>query len=300
MKFFRRLLYVVTAPFRYGGRFLRNIWRGLKHFGNRIKIFFTEEPEDSPIGETLSKTVSDPSGMLVHLDALRTHILRAILFFFLTTAVAVVYNEQILQFMTKPVGGLKDVIAIDVTEPLSTVMKTSLLVGFGLALPYIVFELYLFIAPGLSPRARISGLLSIPAVLILFVMGMAFAYFVMLPTAVPFLLSIGGVTAQIRLASIVDFVTRVLFWIGISFEFPFVIYILASLGFVNSKMLAQNWRIAVVIIAVIAAVVTPTIDPVNMAIVMGPLIVLYFLSIGLASFAQRGRARSVAKSSLGN
>jgi sec-independent protein translocase protein TatC len=287
-KFFR----LITAPFRFAGRLFRGLFHWFGSLWTSVDNFFSEEPEDSPLPDTLAKTVSDPSGLFFHLNALRKHLLRSVAVFLIATMVAFAFNEYILEFMTRPVGGIEDVIAIDVTEPLATVMKTSLLVGFALALPYIAFELYLFIAPGISPRARVWGLLSIPAVLILFITGMAFAYFIMLPAAIPFLLSIGGVTAQIRLSSIVSFVTRVLFWIGLSFEFPLVIFILASLGIVNARMLAVNWRIAIVIIAVVAALVTPTIDPVNMAIVMGPLILLYFLGIGLASLAQRRRGQA--------
>jgi len=285
-----KLRLAITTPFRFLRRMIRAPFVWISSAYSSFKQFFTEEPDETPLPDSLAKTVSDPTGLFYHLDALRRHLLRAGLFFLATTSLAIAYNQIILEFLTRPVGGLQDVIAIDVTEPLSTVMKTSLLAGFALALPYIAFELYLFIAPGISPRARIWGLLAIPAVLILFVGGMAFAYFVMLPTAVPFLLNIGGVTAQIRLSSIVSFVTRVLFWIGLSFEFPLVIFILAIMGIVNTRMLIQNWRIAIVIIAVLAALVTPTIDPVNMAIVMGPLIVLYFLGIGLAAIAQRKRS----------
>jgi sec-independent protein translocase protein TatC len=287
-----KFIRLITAPFRFIGRLFRGLFDGFKNLGENLHNFFTVEPEDTPLPDTLAKTVSDPTGLFVHLDALRKHLLRAVTAFFITTSIAVAFNEYILEFMTRPVGGIEDVIAIEVTEPLATVMKTSLLVGFALALPYIAFELYLFIAPGLSPPGRIWGLLSIPAVLVLFIVGMAFAYFVMLPAAVPFLLSIGGVTAQIRLSSIVGFVTRVLFWIGLSFEFPLVIFILASLGIVDAHMLAVNWRIAIVAIAILAALVTPTVDPVNMAIVMGPLILLYFLSIGLAYFARKRRERT--------
>jgi sec-independent protein translocase protein TatC len=287
MQLWRKIVAIITAPFRFIARLIRGLGLWFGNLGRRFKNFFTEVPEEVPLADTLNKTVSDPAGLFVHLDAFRKHLLRAMMAFFIATAIAVAFNEKILEFLTRPVGGLKDVIAIDVTEPLSTVMKTSLLVGFALALPYIAFELYLFIAPGISPRARIWGLSSIPAVLILFVGGMAFAYYIMLPTAVPFLLSIGGVTAQIRLSSIVGFVTRVLFWIGLSFEFPLIIFILASLGIVSAAVLAKNWRIAVVVIAVVAAFVTPTVDPVNMAIVMGPLILLYFVSIGLAALARR-------------
>lgn len=287
-----KFLQIITAPFRWTGWLFRKFYQGIKQLIARWRDFFSVEPEDSPLPDTLVKTVENPGSLVSHLVDLRKHLTRAILALLATSGVALYFYEALLDFLTRPVGGLEGVIAIDVTEPISTVMKITLLTGFATALPYIAFEVYLFIAPGIRVRARKWGLLAIPAVLILFIAGMAFAYYIMLPTAVPFLLQIGGVTAQIRLSSIVSFVTRVLFWIGLSFEFPLVIFILALFGLVNARFLAQNWRIAVVIIAVVAAMVTPTVDPFSMGLVMAPLIVLYFLSIGLAALAQRGRSES--------
>jgi sec-independent protein translocase protein TatC len=87
-----------------------------------------------------------------------------------------------------------------------------------------------------------------------------------------------------------------MFWIGIAFQFPLIIYVLARVGLVRSKVLLDQWRIAIVIIAVLSAAITPTIDPVNMALVMGPMIVLYFLGIFLAKVAERGRPREISES----
>ncbi len=84
-------------------------------------------------------------------------------------------------------------------------------------------------------------------------------------------------------------------WIGVFFEFPLVIFVLSSMGVVQPKFLAEQWRIAIVIIAVIAAAVTPTIDPVNMGLVMLPMILLYFISIGLSYIAYAGRKREKAE-----
>jgi sec-independent protein translocase protein TatC len=80
-----------------------------------------------------------------------------------------------------------------------------------------------------------------------------------------------------------------MFWIGVAFEFPLVIYVLSAIGFIKPQVLAQQWRIAVVIIAIVAAAITPTVDPVNMGLVMAPMILLYFLSIGLSFLAYAGR-----------
>jgi sec-independent protein translocase protein TatC len=79
-----------------------------------------------------------------------------------------------------------------------------------------------------------------------------------------------------------------MFWIGVTFEFPMIIFVIARIGWIRAGTLAKYWRFAIILIAVIAALVTPTVDPVNMAIVMGPLIILYFFSIGLAFIAQKG------------
>jgi sec-independent protein translocase protein TatC len=158
-----------------------------------------------------------------------------------------------------------------------------------LAFPYIVFELWLFVAPGISVRSRIKGLLAIPVAIFLFLCGLAFTYYIMLPTALLFLLNFMGLSTEVRPASYFSFVTSILFWIGIAFEFPLLTYFLADFGIVDANMLKSQWRLAIVIIAVLAAAITPTIDPINMGLVMAPMILLYFLSILLAMFAKRNR-----------
>jgi sec-independent protein translocase protein TatC len=141
----------------------------------------------------------------------------------------------------------------------------------------------------LKKGSRLFSLGAIPVALLFFLSGVAFAYFVMLPVAIPYLVNFMGMPTDLRPSNYVRFVTSILFWIGIAFQFPLVIYVLARIGLVSAKFLIEQWRLAIVIIAIIAAMITPTIDPINMAIVMAPLIVLYFLSIGLAFLAQRGR-----------
>jgi sec-independent protein translocase protein TatC len=127
--------------------------------------------------------------------------------------------------------------------------------------------------------------LFIPVATLLFVGGVAFSYYVMLPTALPFLVSILGVQTLPRLSNYIEFVTNLMFWIGVCFEMPLVMFGLAKFHIVTAKGLLKQWRVAVVIIAVIAAVVTPTPDPVNMSILMVPLFVLYILSILFAYIA---------------
>lgn len=275
---------LILAPFRW-----------LRTMINEVKSFLSEEPEDTPLGDSLEKAVNNPQSLLIHLDALRKHLFRAAIALILMTVVAFAFASQIINLLALPVGGIEALVAIDPTEPIGTFMRVALLTAFAITLPYIILELWLFIAPGLSRDSRIFGLYAIPIAVIFFIGGMAFAYFVLLPTAIPFLVNFGGITSQIRPSSYIRFVTSIMFWIGIAFQFPLFIYVLARVGLVRAQVLIENWRLAVVIIAILSAMITPTIDPVNMGLVMGPMIVLYFLGIVLAKFAERSRARDLRK-----
>jgi sec-independent protein translocase protein TatC len=127
---------------------------------------------------------------------------------------------------------------------------------------------------------------------------MAFAYYVMMPAALPFLLNFMGIQAELRPASYYSFLTGVMFWIGIAFEFPLVIYALTAIGLIHPKVLAEQWRLAIILIALLAAAITPTVDPINMSLVMGPMILLYFISIGLSRIAYRSRIRQESVSAI--
>jgi sec-independent protein translocase protein TatC len=179
--------------------------------------------------------------------------------------------------------------AIEVTEAVGVYMRVALLSGIALSLPYIALEFWAFAAPGLKPRERKFGLVGIPLATILFLCGAAFTFFVMLPAALPFLTSFMNIETQLRPQSYFSFVTGLMFWIGVAFEFPLVIYILTAMGFIKPQTLARQWRLAMVIIAIMAAAITPTVDPINMGLVMGPMALLYFLSIGLSFMAYAGR-----------
>ena len=290
-RFFIALWRVLSAPFRFLFWLVKTLARGLYKARVAVWHFFTYEPEDTPLPEAAAKTITSPRDLLPHINALRKHIFRALAVTFLTTAFSFVFAQDILNWLAAPLeGGIGLLQAIEVTEPIGVFMRVSLLSGFVLALPYIILELIIFIAPGLKRRTRVLLVfVIIPFATLLFIAGMAFAYYVMLPVALPFLLNFMGFNTAPRPSSYIRFVTGVMFWIGVSFEFPLVIAVIARLGWIQARTLAQQWRLAVVFIALAAAVITPTVDPVNMAIVMGPMILLYFLSIGLAYLVQGRR-----------
>jgi len=253
----------------------------------RLHDALSAEPESHPLPDVIQEAIKHPDSLAEHFHALRIHLLRATIFWLLATVFSFVFAKQELEFLAAPIGGTSHLQAIDVTEPIGVFMRVALLSGFSISLPYIYFELYLFVAPALRPRARIYGLIAMPLVLFFFLAGMAFAYYVMLPAALPFLLNFMGLHTAPRPNSYISFVTSLLFWVGISFEFPLVIYLLASMGVVKAEQLTKRWREAVVVIAIVAAVITPTVDPVDMLLVMLPLIVLYILGVWLARLAEK-------------
>jgi sec-independent protein translocase protein TatC len=256
------------------------------------------EPEEHPLGDVfadLAQSSQSRDLFWEQVDILRAHLLRAVLGIAIGVAITFAFTPQLLAFLARPIGGIHNLVAIEVTESIGVYMKVALLGGVAIALPYVAFELWTFAAPGLRPRERWFGLIGIPLAALFFIGGMAFTYFAMLPSALPFLLNFAGIQAHVRPASYFGFVTGLMFWIGIAFEFPLVIYVLTAMGIVKPQPLARTWRIAVVIISVAAAAITPTVDPVNMGLVMLPMILLYFISIGLSYMAYSARHNAEEK-----
>jgi len=264
-------------------------------FFKRANAFLNDDLEDRSLPDAFATSVQTPSAFLEHIEALRKHLLRMLIGLVIAIAISFSFTTQMVDFLSLPVGGISALRAIDITESISVFMRVALFAGIALASPYIVFELWLFVAPGLKPGARKLGLIGIPLSTLLLITGMLFAYYFMLPSALPFLLNFMGIETIPRPSSYINFVSGLLFWIGIAFEFPLVIFVLSLMGIAKPKFMAQQWRMAVIVIAIISALITPTVDPVNMALVMGPMIVLYFLSIGLSFLASFNRNRSAAK-----
>ena len=223
-----------------------------------------------------------------HIEELRKRLLYALIALGVGTLISFTFAENIIAFISIPIGGIENLQSIEITENLGVFMRVSLLCGFVIALPVILYELLAFILPGLQPNERRWAFWTIPAITLMFLLGAAFAYFVMLPTAIPFLTGFLGVPTVPRLSNYISFVTSLMFWIGISFQAPLVVFFLAKLKLVDAKGLAKQWRLAFIMIAIIAAMVTPTVDPVNMALLMLPLILLYWISVLLALIARRG------------
>jgi sec-independent protein translocase protein TatC len=290
-KFFDLVWQIVTFPFRLIYNIIAFPVRKIIQFNK----FLNTEPEEHPLTEVFADLTTSPDTrqmMWDQVEALRMHLLRAVLSLVLMVSVSFIFTQKVIDFLALPVGGIDKLKAIEVTESISVFMKVALFSGIALAIPYIAFELWLFAAPGLRPHERKMGLAGIPLASIFFIGGAAFTFFLMLPAALPFLNDFMGIKTELRPQSYFSFVIGLMFWIGVAFEFPLVIYVLSAIGFVKPQILAEQWKLAIVVIAIVAAIITPTIDPVNQGLVMAPMILLYFVSIGLSYIAYAGRKRN--------
>jgi len=288
-RLFKSLWRVLPFPFV----FIYKISVSVIDFFRGIGMFLNDEPpEDRPLIDTFSSLAAEAetrASMWEHVDVLRAHLLRIIIGLAIGVGISFFFINLLMEYLAIPVGGLANLQAIEVTEEIGVLMRVALTSGIAIMLPYIAFELWLFAAPGLRPRERKFGLIGIPLAAILFLGGISFTYFILLPAALPFLGSITEIKQFWTARDYFGFITGLMIWIGVFFEFPLVVYILTSMGLVKPAALRKQWRLAIVIIAIIAAMVTPTIDPVNMGLVMLPMILLYFVSIGLSYIAYAGR-----------
>jgi sec-independent protein translocase protein TatC len=181
------------------------------------------------------------------------------------------------------------------TEMLSTYMKVALTGGFVLAMPFFVYQIIMFVSPALTRQEKRYVYIAIPWITLMFVGGVAFGYFILLPPAMNFLLTFGSdiATPQIKIGNYITLATRLLVAIGIVFETPVVITFLSRLGIVTPQWLAGKRKWAFIGAFILAAIITPTMDPINQSLVAVPLIVLYELSIWLSKLVYRRRAKAV-------
>ncbi|MBI4336610.1 MAG: twin-arginine translocase subunit TatC [Chloroflexi bacterium] len=230
-----------------------------------------------------------------HLGELRRRLFHSVLFLVATTIISLVFYRQEIQVLLYPARHLLSLtgkpVFLDVTELLGVIMKVSLLFGFLGALPFILYQVVMFVAPGLTTAERRYAFSIIPFAVLMFAGGVAFSYWVLLPPALRFLLTFGSelATPMIRIGTYINLIVTLMFWMGVIFETPLVIYVVARLGIVSPEALARGRRFALVGAFLLGAVITPTFDPINQTLVAAPLFVLYEMGIWLAKLAARQR-----------
>lgn len=243
--------------------------------------------------------VDEARPVSAHIKELRKRLVRAAIFVLIATILAFVFHEQILRFMMGPASQFEEIpggkpVYTDMTEMIGTIMKVSLFSGVAFALPFVIFEIVQFAAPGLTRQERRYLYILLPAVLASFATGVAFGYYVLLPPAISFLLNFGNDLAvpMIRIGSYLNLIVALLFWLGVAFETPIVMMFLARIGVVTPQWLASKRRIALVVAFIAGALITPTFDPINQTFVAVPLFVLYEAGIWLAKLGARARRRA--------
>ncbi len=328
----------------------------------------------------------DQFSILEHLNELRIRLTWAAGGIIIATIIALFFTTDILQFILEPYEN-NELVVLGPTEGIETFFRVSITAGLILSMPWILIQVWKFVEPALTKSEKRYIYLFIPTTVALFVIGLLFAWFVLVPTAVNFLSSFLTestiLTQEISLSSEIEetntlmlrlqekeleeqvlatyllealegnnieqaaeltgllssglkadgnlveaaiadtigaslenknddrsaadnifrtewtgeayisFVLKMVFWLGVSFEMPVIFYFVGRFGFMDYKTLAEQWRFAIVGVSILAAIITPSIDPITMLITMLPLLILYFLSIGTTYLGYRHHLRNL-------
>ncbi len=233
-----------------------------------------------------------------HLGELRVRIMRALIGLLVGLGIALPFSERITDFLARPVTRLGyKLIFTSPGEAFWVQMKVALIAGLFIAAPAILWQVWAFVAPGLYEHERKYALPFVVLGSIMFLAGGGFALFVVTPYAINFLLSYARSTLQpmITIENHIDFMLKFTLAFGGVFELPLVLTILARVGVVNAKMLAKNRKYAILGAFIAGAVLTPTPDAFNQALMAGPLIILYEVGIICARLFGGKRAAVIAE-----
>ena len=203
-----------------------------------------------------------------------------------TTSIAFFFAKDIILLLEAPAHLGKPLQIISPTEGFTTYMRVSLFTGIAMSMPIILYEIYAYIDPALRKNERRFLLTLGPFVLLLFVGGMAFCYFLLLPNAINFLFTFGSEVfeASPRASEYISFVTTFILGVGLVFEMPVIIFAITSIGLVKREWLTKRRRYVVLIVFVAAAVITPTPDPFNQTLVAIPMYLLFEVGLLLSRF----------------
>ncbi|MHB0997795.1 MAG: twin-arginine translocase subunit TatC [Armatimonadota bacterium] len=234
-------------------------------------------------------------GFMEHLVELRARIIRCIVYIAIGMIAGWLLSGTVYEILKAPVMPYlsqngSSFISTDIMEGFTVKMQMALIVGILICLPLITFEVWGFIAPGLTKQERRGVWMVAPLSVILLVSGVYVAYHV-LPAGVGWLISqnFSDVKFMPRVQQTVLFILKMCLAFGIVFQLPVILMFLAKIGIINSGMLKSYWRHALVILAILSAVITPSGDAFSMGMMCAPLIVLYVLSIGLVKLVEKRR-----------
>jgi sec-independent protein translocase protein TatC len=228
---------------------------------------------------------------LDHLEELRTRIFHSLAAILCGMAVCWWYHEQLFALMQKPIlqvlkrYGIEKLVFLTPTEPFNLYLKVSALAGVFVTSPYVLYQVWLFISPGLYRKEKKYAVPFMVSTIFLFSAGGYFGYRIVYPAALDFLIGFGKqFTPMITIHEYTDLFLTVILGLGLVFEMPVLIFFLALMGVVSAGWMWKNIRYAVLAIFIIAGILTPTPDITNMCIFAAPMLALYLMSIGIAWF----------------
>jgi sec-independent protein translocase protein TatC len=226
--------------------------------------------------------------LLGHFQELRKRLIRSVIAVAIAAAISFIFWKWIFYILIWPAGNI-DLIFIELTEMIGTIMKVCLAGGLILSMPYLTVQAILFIRPALTKKEERYVYVILPWIALMFLGGLVFGYFILIPPAIGFLSTFGSdiATPQIVISNYISIVSRLLIAIGLVFELPVVTTFLARLGILSPQWLSSKRKIFIILAFVLAAIITPTFDPINQSLVAIPLIILYEMSIWLAKLVYR-------------
>ncbi len=223
--------------------------------------------------------------LMEHLDELRKRLLRSVIYLLIGFAVAYIFHERLYGIISRPMDALN--LPLNFTHPtdgLNLYLKTSLVGGAILASPFILYQLWLFISPGMYTNEKRYVVPFMTATVTLFLAGIWFGYHWVLPGALRVLIGDFGHRFHpiITIEDYTNFFMSVILGLGITFELPILIFFLSVLGIVDAKFLLRHIRYAILVIFVIAAIICPLPDPFSMCLFATPMLALYMVGVGVA------------------
>lgn len=239
-------------------------------------------------------TPEDKQTIIEHLEALRKAIIISLIAIIVAAVICFTYNEQILSFIISPLLGLNEKLVVTgVTEAFFVKLKLAFLAGFVAAFPVVVISLWGFIKPALYPSERKYIYILFPITILLFTVGVVFAYFGVLPLILKFFIFIAGenLDTMFKVDQYVSFIMAFTIPFGLVFELPVIIFFLAKMGWVTHEALARNRKYALLVIFILAAALTPGPDPISQCMMGIPMYLLYEVSVFVARWATPNEER---------
>jgi len=258
-----------------------------------------ETPAPSEPGLEEPEAETGKMSFLEHLDELRQRLLRIIIYVGVGFLSSFYFAQNIYNFMSQPVMAVlppgQKLVFTSLPDPFRLYMKVAILAGIFLTSPFILYEVWKFISPGLYRKEKKFAIPFLVASVILFVGGGAFAFYIVLPRAYGFLVKWGDpFQPMITVNEYLDLTNTIILGFGLIFEMPVVVAFLSIFGLVSAKFLWRKFKYAVLLIFIAAAVLSPTPDALTQCIYAGPMVVLYLISICVAYlFGRRRKARGL-------